>query len=108
MKNVEYRNTLRQTKKPSIDLAVFAEHVISIICSLLKNCRSAQHERLLNKFIENEHEKVDRIMELHFKYSDKVRQAEREIEIEYMDVSHRYCYMLPLKMIRIYFPVVSL
>ncbi|XP_022658966.1 beta-catenin-like protein 1 isoform X2 [Varroa jacobsoni] len=78
-------HTPKKKKSRSYTPEEHEEHVISIICSLLKNCRSAQHERLLNKFIENEHEKVDRIMELHFKYSDKVRQAEREIEIEYMD-----------------------
>ncbi|OQR69458.1 beta-catenin protein 1-like [Tropilaelaps mercedesae] len=78
-------HTPKKKKNRSYTPEEHEEHVISIICSLLKNCRSAQHERLLNKFIENEHEKVDRIMELHFKYTEKVRQAEREIEIEHID-----------------------
>lgn len=48
------------------------EHVASIIASMLRNCRGAQRHRLLSKFTENDHEKVDRLLELHFKYLDKV------------------------------------
>ncbi|XP_071512891.1 beta-catenin-like protein 1 isoform X1 [Panulirus ornatus] len=48
------------------------EHVISIITSLLRNCRPNQRTRLINKFTENDHEKVDRLLELHFKYLEKV------------------------------------
>jgi beta-catenin-like protein 1 len=33
---------------------------------------------VLSKFTENDHEKVERIMELHFKYLDKVHAAETE------------------------------
>ncbi|KAG0722839.1 Beta-catenin-like protein 1 [Chionoecetes opilio] len=48
------------------------EHVISMIVSLLKNCRPNQRTRLINKFTENDHEKVDRLLELHFKFLEKV------------------------------------
>ncbi|CAF4267182.1 unnamed protein product, partial [Rotaria magnacalcarata] len=41
------------------------EHVISCIASLVRNCNGANRQRLLNKFTENDHEKVDRLMELH-------------------------------------------
>jgi len=57
-----------------------AEHVISIVASLLKNCEGIQRQRLVNKFIENDHEKVDRLMELHFKYLDRVNKADDKIE----------------------------
>ena len=53
---------------------------MSIVASLLKNCDGAQRQRLLNKFVENDHEKVDRLMELHFKYLDKVRATDERIE----------------------------
>ena len=46
--------------------------MISIITSLLRNCRPNQRTRLINKFTENDHEKVDRLLELHFKYLEKV------------------------------------
>eukprot|EP00058_Branchiostoma_floridae_P000054 XP_002585542.1 hypothetical protein BRAFLDRAFT_63044 [Branchiostoma floridae] len=58
------------------------EHVVSIIASLLKNVKSNQRQRLLNKFTEADHAKVDRLMELHFKYLDKVGAVDAQIERE--------------------------
>jgi beta-catenin-like protein 1 len=43
---------------------------------LLKNCRGPQRQRLLSKFTESDHEKVERMMELHFKYLEKVQDTE--------------------------------
>ncbi|XP_026468111.1 beta-catenin-like protein 1 isoform X2 [Ctenocephalides felis] len=56
------------------------EHVVSIISSMLRNCRGSQRQRLLSKFTENDHEKVDRLLELHFKYLDKVEEIDATIE----------------------------
>lgn len=47
---------------------------------MLKNCKGAQKQRLLSKFTENDHEKVDRLLELHFKYMEKVEEVDLEIE----------------------------
>ncbi|XP_074644363.1 beta-catenin-like protein 1 [Tubulanus polymorphus] len=58
------------------------EHIASVIANLLKNCQGSQRQRLLSKFTENDHEKVDRLMELHFKYLDKVRVVDQQIEKE--------------------------
>ncbi|CAH2099789.1 unnamed protein product [Euphydryas editha] len=58
------------------------EHVVSIISSMLRNCQGSQRQRLLAKFTENDHEKVDRLLELHFKYMDKVDRTEKEMEQE--------------------------
>lgn len=55
----------------------FAEHVVSIIASMLRNCKGQQRQRLLSKFTENDYEKVDRLMELHFKYLEKVEEVEK-------------------------------
>lgn len=57
-----------------------AEHIISIAASLVKNCEGIQRQRLVNKFTENDHEKIDRLMELHFKYLDRVNKADDKIE----------------------------
>lgn len=54
------------------------EHVCSIVASLLKNCSDAQRQRIFNKFAENDHEKVERVVELHFKYTEKVEKFEKE------------------------------
>ncbi|RXG69306.1 Beta-catenin-like protein 1 [Armadillidium vulgare] len=56
------------------------EHVISIISWLLKNSKSNQRQRLINKFTENDHEKVDRLLELHFKYLEKVLATNTALE----------------------------
>ncbi|KAJ8734850.1 hypothetical protein PYW08_014100 [Mythimna loreyi] len=58
------------------------EHVVSIIASMLRNCQGSQRQRLLAKFTENDLEKVDRLLELHFKYMDKVDRTEKEMEQE--------------------------
>ncbi|KAG7283488.1 hypothetical protein CRUP_035281 [Coryphaenoides rupestris] len=58
------------------------EHVCSIISSMLRNLKAQQRSRLLSKFTENDCEKVDRLMELHFKYLEAVQQADKRIEGE--------------------------
>lgn len=57
-----------------------AEHVVSIIANMLRNCRGTQRQRLMTKFSENDMEKVDRLMELHFKYMEKVEIIDTEID----------------------------
>jgi beta-catenin-like protein 1 len=47
---------------------------------MLRNCRGPQRQRLLSKFTENDHEKVDRLLELHFKYLEKVEEVDLEID----------------------------
>lgn len=51
--------------------------MVSIIASMLRNCKGQQRQRLLSKFTENDYEKVDRLMELHFKYLEKVEEVEK-------------------------------
>ena len=43
---------------------IFIEHVVSIIAHLLKFCRGSARSRLVLKFTEGDHEKVDRLMEV--------------------------------------------
>ncbi|KAL4715237.1 hypothetical protein ACJJTC_007819 [Scirpophaga incertulas] len=62
------------------------EHVVSIIASMLRNCQGSQRQRLLAKFTENDLEKVDRLLELHFKYMDKVDRTEKEMEQDTEDL----------------------
>ncbi|XP_077247009.1 ARM repeat superfamily protein [Tasmannia lanceolata] len=54
------------------------ERVISLIASLFGGIlRGSRRDRLLSKFVENECEKIDRLMELYTRYSDRVK-AETE------------------------------
>lgn len=70
------------TRKRLLTIDQHEEHVVSIISSMLRNCQGSQRQRLLAKFTENDHEKVDRLLELHFKYMDKVDRTEKEMEQE--------------------------
>ncbi|KAK6308148.1 hypothetical protein J4Q44_G00214190 [Coregonus suidteri] len=65
------------------------EHVCSIIASCLRNLKAQQRTRLLSKFTENDCEKVDRLMELHFKYLEAVQVADKRIEGEKHDMVKR-------------------
>ena len=66
------------SKKPGF-FSEHEEHVISIVASLMKNCRGPQRQRMLAKFTENDHEKVERLMEMHFKFLEKVTETEQDI-----------------------------
>ena len=49
---------------------------------MLRNGQGSQKQRLLSKFSENNYEKIDRLMELHFKYLRKVQAVDEKIERE--------------------------
>lgn len=46
----------------------------------MRNCKGNQKQRILSKFVENDFEKVDRLIELHLKYLEKVELLDREID----------------------------
>lgn len=75
-----FMKTPKKNRKKIITVEEHEEHVLSIICSMMKNCKGPQRQRLLSKFTENDHEKVDRLLELHFKYLEKVEEIDKEIE----------------------------
>ena len=68
-----FMKTPKKSKRKGVSAEEHEEHVIAIVASLMKNCQGAQRQRLLAKFVEADHEKCERVMELHFKYLDKVR-----------------------------------
>ncbi|KAK9106434.1 hypothetical protein Syun_022445 [Stephania yunnanensis] len=72
------------------------ERIISLVASLFGGIlRGSRRERILSKFVENECEKVDRLMELYMRYSDRVKaESERLDQLELddleMDEEERY------------------
>lgn len=64
------------------------ERIISLIASLFAGItRGSRKERLLSKFVENECEKIDRVMELYLRYSDRVKaETERLNKLELDDL----------------------
>ncbi|AES70856.1 hypothetical protein MtrunA17_Chr3g0109531 [Medicago truncatula] len=64
------------------------ERIVSLVASLFGGIlRGSRRERLLSKFVENECEKIDRLMELYIRYSDRVKaETERLDQIEFDDL----------------------
>lgn len=58
------------------------EHVCSIIACLFRNVTGTHLQRLVGKFSESDHAKVDRLMELHFSYLTRVQACDDRIERE--------------------------
>ncbi|XP_058792146.1 beta-catenin-like protein 1 [Phymastichus coffea] len=77
-----FMKTPKKNRKKIVTAEEHEEHVVSIIASMLRNCKGQQRQRLLNKFTENDYEKVDRLMELHFKYLEKVEEVEKNAKDE--------------------------
>uniref|UniRef100_A0A673MQ76 Beta-catenin-like protein 1 n=1 Tax=Sinocyclocheilus rhinocerous TaxID=307959 RepID=A0A673MQ76_9TELE len=84
-----FMKTPKKMKKVGISDKEHEEHVCSIIASMLRNLKGQQRSRLLSKFTENDCEKVDRLMELHFKYLEAVQLADKRIEGEKHDMVRR-------------------
>ncbi|GLU10598.1 hypothetical protein SLE2022_273910 [Rubroshorea leprosula] len=72
------------------------ERLVSLIASLFGGIlRGSRRDRLLSKFVENECEKIDRLMELYMRYSDRVksetqRMDQLELDDLEMDEEERY------------------
>ncbi|ERL84120.1 hypothetical protein D910_04173 [Dendroctonus ponderosae] len=75
-----FMKTPKKNRKKVLSSEEHEEHVCSIIASMLRNCRGSQRQRLISKFTENDHEKVDRLLELHFKYLEKVEEIDDHLE----------------------------
>uniref|UniRef100_A0A8C6PEA8 Beta-catenin-like protein 1 n=1 Tax=Nothobranchius furzeri TaxID=105023 RepID=A0A8C6PEA8_NOTFU len=84
-----FMKTPKKMKKTGTSEKEHEEHVCSVIASMLRNLKSQQRTRLHNKFTENDCEKVDRLMELYFKYLEAVQQADKRIEGEKHEMVRR-------------------
>uniref|UniRef100_A0A1A7WBA9 Catenin, beta like 1 n=1 Tax=Iconisemion striatum TaxID=60296 RepID=A0A1A7WBA9_9TELE len=84
-----FMKTPKKMKKTGASEKEHEEHVCSVIASMLRNLKSQQRTRLHSKFTENDCEKVDRLMELYFKYLEAVQQADKRIEGEKHEMVRR-------------------
>jgi len=67
------------------------EHCISIISWLFKKVNSMKYlERLVTKFVENDFEKIARIIELYLQYKEMVEKEEKAIEKETQEIIEEY------------------
>ena len=72
----------KKSKKGGMATKDHEEHSVSIIASMLHNLKGSQRQRLLAKFSENEFAKIERLMELHFKYYERVQLVDNRLEKE--------------------------
>jgi hypothetical protein len=52
---------------------------VSLVASLFQHLHGLSRDRLLNKFAENDCEKLDRLLELHFAYAARVAAGDRAL-----------------------------
>lgn len=64
-----------KTKKES-EAKELEEHVTSIVQSLCRYCTGTPVARVLNKFVENQFEKLERLLEMHEEYNRSVKAAD--------------------------------
>ncbi|KAJ7569069.1 hypothetical protein O6H91_01G059700 [Diphasiastrum complanatum] len=87
---------VRTKHKTDRSIEEIEERVISLAASLFGGlARGSRRERLLSKFSESEYEKVDRLMELYLRYSNRVkaetkRLDEQELEDVELDEDEKY------------------
>ena len=55
------------------------EHLVSVLGALLRHCSGSAKQRVLSKFVERDHEKADRLLELHFNYQDRLKAADQRL-----------------------------
>lgn len=72
----------KKVKRGGFSEMEWVEHVTSIISHLLRNLSGSQLQRLMNKFIEEDHLKVDRLIELHLFYLGRAQAVDKEIAEE--------------------------
>lgn len=74
----------RKKKQSLIDQA--EEHSLSIILTLLRFCKQENLKRVLNKFLELNMVKTERLVELHLKYAERLMKCDRTIQNEGYDL----------------------
>jgi len=75
-----FMKTPSKRKRSGISAKDHEERVVSILASLVRNLNDenvAMKGRLLTKFVENDHEKVDRLVELHCSYFTSAMEMEK-------------------------------
>eukprot|EP00092_Neocalanus_flemingeri_P011894 GFUD01012826.1.p1 GENE.GFUD01012826.1~~GFUD01012826.1.p1 ORF type:complete len:595 (+),score=183.59 GFUD01012826.1:60-1844(+) len=91
-----FMKTPTRGKRAGISAEEHEEHVINILGSLFRNIKAgndenvktgggAMKERILGKFVENDHEKVDRLVELHCQYLAKLVETDQVLRVEALD-----------------------
>eukprot|EP00920_Eleutheroschizon_duboscqi_P024836 GHVT01061552.1.p1 GENE.GHVT01061552.1~~GHVT01061552.1.p1 ORF type:complete len:570 (-),score=158.31 GHVT01061552.1:618-2327(-) len=68
-----------KTKKESVEDRQDQEHLVSVIQALCRETSGIATSRVLNKFVENDFEKLERLVELYHSYAARVAAAEAKL-----------------------------
>jgi len=79
----------KRNKKTGNSVEEGEEHSCSIIASLFRHLSAGQRTRLIQKFVEDDHVKIDRLMELYRKYQRRVQATDARIEREKEDLEEQ-------------------
>jgi len=86
-----FMKTPSRGRRAGVTAEEHEEHVINILASLFRNNKAGNDEnvrkggvkeRLLCKFVENDHEKVDRLVELHCEYLARLVETDKALREE--------------------------
>lgn len=82
------KTSKKQKRNTGIQATEDTPHILGIISSLFTNLPSdsSGRIRLLAKFVENEYEKVDKLLEVREHASNRLKQVDAEIEVEKKDL----------------------
>lgn len=72
----------KRNKKTGNSKEECEEHACSIIASLYRHLLGNNRNRLIQKFVEDDHVKIDRLMEMYFKFQRRVQDTDAKIERE--------------------------
>lgn len=71
-----FMRTPSQVKRKDTTPDEHEEHVCAILSSLFRSCGEDARLRMMQKFVEHEHEKIDRAVEIFIKYRERVAKFE--------------------------------
>jgi len=80
-------------KKKGFDENKDEEHIVSMIVSLFRYLTASTLDRLISKFTERDYEKVDRIIELHEKYYNAVKETDKKFQNQELELSEEEIYL---------------
>lgn len=72
----------KRNYKNDEELEKVDEYCLLIVLTLLKHAKRSHRSRCLYKFVENQFEKIERLVELYFKYAEKMIRCDQEINKE--------------------------
>lgn len=72
----------KRNYKNDEEIEKIEEYSLLIILTLIKYSKKSNRQRCLYKFVENNYEKIERLVELYFKYADKMIRCEQQINKE--------------------------